>query len=114
MLIAGCKYYIPFGDIRALRLQAKTIDAEALGTRFARRTDWTSLHKGNAMVFGIVLLVWGIALLAFGFNATGAPLEQVNEALTGRFSAETMIYLIGGAVSFILGLFLMLKPDKST
>jgi uncharacterized membrane protein HdeD (DUF308 family) len=66
------------------------------------------------MVFGIVLLVWGIALMAFGLNATGAPLEQVNEALTGRFSAETMIYLVGGALSFILGLFLMLKPDKST
>jgi hypothetical protein len=66
------------------------------------------------MVFGIVLLVWGIALLAFGFNATEAPIEQINQALTGRFSEETMIYLIGGAASLALGLFLMFKPGKPT
>jgi hypothetical protein len=64
------------------------------------------------MVMGILLFIWGVSLLAFGFNSADAPLEQVSEALTGRYSDETMIYLIGGAVSFGAGLFLMLKPDK--
>lgn len=65
------------------------------------------------MVMGIVLFIWGVSLLAFGFNAADAPLEGMREVLTGRYSEETMIYLIGGAISFILGLFLMLKPDKT-
>lgn len=60
-------------------------------------------------MIGILLVVLGIVLLAFGFNAADAPLEEVGEALTGRYSNETMAYLIGGAVSFVLGLFLMLR-----
>lgn len=66
------------------------------------------------MVMGIVLLIWGVALLAFGFNAADAPLEQVNEALTGRYTEETMVYLIGGGLSLLVGLFLMFRPSKTT
>ncbi|HEX5056338.1 MAG TPA: DUF3185 family protein [Gammaproteobacteria bacterium] len=60
-------------------------------------------------MFGILLVILGIVLLAFGYNAADAPLEEVGEALTGRYSHETMAYLIGGTVSFVLGLVLSLK-----
>jgi hypothetical protein len=60
-------------------------------------------------MFGIVLIILGIVLLAFGFNAADAPLEEMGEALTGRYSDETMAYLIGGVVSFIAGLFMIMR-----
>jgi hypothetical protein len=60
-------------------------------------------------MFGIVLIILGIVLLVFGVNAADAPLEEVGEALTGRYSDETMAYLIGGAVSFVVGLVLLVK-----
>ncbi|HEY3488368.1 MAG TPA: DUF3185 family protein [Gammaproteobacteria bacterium] len=60
-------------------------------------------------IIGVLLLILGIALLAFGFNAADAPLEEAGEALTGRYSDETMAYLIGGAMALVLGLVLSLK-----
>lgn len=60
-------------------------------------------------IFGIALLVAGAVLIFFGFNATEAPTEEITEAVTGRYSDETMWYLIGGAVAAVLGLVLTLK-----
>jgi hypothetical protein len=61
---------------------------------------------------GIVLLVVGALLLYFGFQATDAPLEQARESLTGDYSDQTMIYLIGGAAAAIAGLALMLRRQR--
>ena len=52
-------------------------------------------------MLGIVLLVVGAIALYFGFNATNAPMEEVTEAFTGKYSDQTMLYLIGGAVAGI-------------
>lgn len=60
-------------------------------------------------IIGIVLLVLGAVLIFFGLNATEAPMEELSEAVTGRYSDETMYYLIGGAVSVVVGLVLLLK-----
>ncbi len=60
-------------------------------------------------IIGIVLLVLGAVLVYFGLNATEAPMEEISEAVTGRYSDQTMYYLIGGAISAILGLVLLLK-----
>ncbi|MFO7983582.1 MAG: DUF3185 family protein [Desulfuromonadales bacterium] len=58
---------------------------------------------------GIVLLVLGAVLLFFGYNAATAPMEEIGEALTGRYSDETMMYLIAGGVSAILGLLMLIR-----
>lgn len=58
---------------------------------------------------GIVLLVVGVIALFFGFNATEAPMEEVSEAITGQYSDQTMIYLIGGAVAAIAGLAMLFR-----
>ena len=60
-------------------------------------------------ILGIALLVLGVVLVYFGLNATNSPTEEITEAVTGRYSDQTMWYLIGGAVSAVIGLILTLK-----
>lgn len=60
-------------------------------------------------IIGIALLALGAILLYFGISATDAPMEEMGEALTGQYSDNTMMYLIGGGVSAVVGLFLVLK-----
>lgn len=60
-------------------------------------------------LIGVGLLVLGVILLYFGFNATGSPAEEIGEAVTGKYSDDTMMYLIGGGVAAVAGLFLLLR-----
>ncbi len=57
-------------------------------------------------IAGIVMLVVGLILLYFGWQASDSFGEQVHETLTGRFSDETMWYLIGGGALSVGGLLL--------
>ncbi|MGO1692223.1 MAG: DUF3185 family protein [Marinobacter sp.] len=61
---------------------------------------------GSSKLVGIVLLVVGIALLYFGFQSTQSVGDQISETLTGRFTDNTMWYLIGGAAAIAAGGFL--------
>jgi uncharacterized membrane protein HdeD (DUF308 family) len=56
-----------------------------------------------ARILGIILLVIGIVCLYFGINSSNAPLDQLVEATTGRFTRHTMGYIIGGIVMIIGG-----------
>jgi len=62
-------------------------------------------------LIGVALLVLGAILLYFGFNATQSAVEEIGEALTGRYSDQTMMYLVGGGVAAVVGLFLLLKKS---
>jgi uncharacterized membrane protein len=64
--------------------------------------------SSNKMI-GIVLLVIGGIALYFGVNATNAPMEEVTEAVTGQYSDQTMLYLIGGAVAGVAGLAMLFR-----
>jgi hypothetical protein len=75
-------------------------------TSRSHRGEWTMSQN---RIIGIALLVLGLVLLVFGFNATQSVGEEISEAFTGRFSDETMWYLIGGAVAAVLGLVMLLK-----
>lgn len=63
----------------------------------------------TAKLIGIGLLVLGAILLYFGFNATNSPMEELGETITGKYSDETMIYLIGGGVAAVAGLFMLTR-----
>lgn len=65
----------------------------------------------TAKLIGIGLLVLGAILLYFGFNATNSPMEELGEAVTGKYSDDTMMYLIAGGVAAAAGLFMVLKKS---
>ena len=58
-------------------------------------------------LFGLVLLVLGVAALVFGMNASHSVVDQVNHTFTGRFTEATTWYILGGAAVGLWGLFLM-------
>jgi len=66
----------------------------------------------TAKLVGLVLIVVGSILLYFGYNASETALESVTETVTGRFSDQTTLYLIGGAACAVLGVGLLLFGKK--
>lgn len=60
-------------------------------------------------IIGVVAAAVGIALLFFAWRASNAPVDQVSEALTGRFTGNTMWYLIGGVIGVVAGGALLLR-----
>ena len=66
----------------------------------------------GSKILGLVLIVVGGILLYFGFNATDSVGEQVVEGVTGRYTDETMWYLIGGGAAAVVGLALLLFGKK--
>jgi hypothetical protein len=53
-------------------------------------------------LFGIVILVVGIILLGFGINSSQAVTEKVVEGVSGRYTHNTMWYIIGG-IAMVVG-----------
>ena len=54
-------------------------------------------------ILGLVALAVGAVLLFFAWRASQAPMDQMSEALTGRFTSNTMVYLLGGIVGVLVG-----------
>jgi len=59
-------------------------------------------------IAGIVLLVIGVIVLIAGMNASHSVADQVSNSFTGRFTKDTMWYLIGGGAAALFGLLLVL------
>ena len=58
-------------------------------------------------ISGIVLLVVGVIVLIYGMNASHSAADQMSNTFTGKFTKETMWYIIGGGAAGLLGLFLV-------
>lgn len=63
----------------------------------------------NNKLVGIVLVVLGIALLYFGWQASQSLADQVTESFTGQFTDSTMWFIIGGAIALAAGGFMALR-----
>ena len=63
-------------------------------------------------LIGAVILAVGIVLLIFAYNASEAPVDQITNALTGRYSDRTMWYLILGVIGVVAGGILSLRSDR--
>lgn len=58
---------------------------------------------------GIVLIVLGIGLAFWGYDMSSSIGANINEALTGAEPDKVMMLYIGGAISFIVGIYLAVK-----
>ena len=54
-------------------------------------------------VIGIVLAAVGVVLLYFGITASDSLVDQASKTFTGRFTQQTMIYIILGVVALVGG-----------
>ena len=59
-------------------------------------------------ILGMVLVVIGVVLLGFGINSTRSISEKVVETFSGRFTQQTMFYIIGGLALIVAGIALAL------
>ncbi len=66
----------------------------------------------NSKILALVLIVVGGVLLYFGYTASGSPLESVTETVTGRYTDQTTMYLVGGAACAAVGVGLLLFGRK--
>ena len=60
-------------------------------------------------VIGIIALALGGVLLFFAWRASNAPVEQISEALTGRYTNSTMWFLLTGIVGIVVGVALLVS-----
>lgn len=58
---------------------------------------------------GLALLVGGIILMIFGFNAAHSAGSEVSRFFTGNPSDRSMWMIIGGAVAAVIGLVSLLR-----
>lgn len=60
-------------------------------------------------LIGIVLIVLGVGLAFWGYNISDSIGANINQALTGAEPDKVMMLYIGGAISFIVGIYLAIK-----
>ena len=67
----------------------------------------------SGQLFGIVIFAVGTVLLYFAYNASNAPVDQITNAVTGRFTSQTMWYLFGGIAAALGGGLLFLVGRRA-
>ena len=64
---------------------------------------------GSTKIIGIALAIIGIGLAIWGYRLSGGFGAQVTQAVTGSPTDKIMALYIGGAASFVVGLYLLIK-----
>lgn len=59
----------------------------------------------NNKIIGIVLIIVGVALAAWGYNIYDSAGSQVSRALSGDTPIEAWAGMAGGAICIVLGIF---------
>jgi hypothetical protein len=60
-------------------------------------------------IISIALIVIGIGLAFWGYQMSGAIGSKITQTITGSNTDKVMTLYIGGAVSFVVGLYLYIK-----
>lgn len=58
---------------------------------------------------GLALLVGGVILMIFGFNAAHSAGSEISKFFTGNPSDRSMWMIIGGAVAAVVGIVSLLR-----
>lgn len=67
------------------------------------------MNRGIGIGIGIALLIVGIVLLVYGFNASDSVSSHVSRAFTGAPTNKTVWLLVGGIASAIVGAVMTLR-----
>jgi hypothetical protein len=70
--------------------------------------------KNMNTAISLALLVGGIILLVFGWNASQSTSSEISRVFTGNPTDESMWMLIGGAVLAVLGLVGLLRGSRKS
>ncbi len=68
-------------------------------------------------IVGLVLVVAGVVLLVIGHNASQSAVDQLSRTFLGRYTNETVWYIVGGAAAIVAGALLALlscRPNGAT
>jgi hypothetical protein len=65
------------------------------------------MNKG----IGIALVIVGIVLIIYGFNASDSASSGISRIFTGAPTNKTLWLLLGGLGSTIVGAVIMLRPS---
>jgi hypothetical protein len=60
-------------------------------------------------ILGIALVVIGLGLAFWGYQLSGSVGSKITQAVTGSDTDKVMTFYIGGAVSFVVGIYLAMK-----
>lgn len=66
----------------------------------------------QSSILGLVALALGAVLLFFAWRASNAPVEQVSEALTGRYTGNTTWFIVGGVIGVVAGAALLWRDRR--
>ena len=61
-------------------------------------------------LIGLPLLVGGVIFLLIGVDSTHSAADHLSNTFSGRYTDQTNWYLVGGAVSAIMGMIALLAP----
>ena len=67
------------------------------------------MTKQSMKITSIALMAIGIGLAFWGYQISGGVGSQLTNAITGSHTDKVMTLYIGGAGSFVVGLFLFMK-----
>jgi hypothetical protein len=62
---------------------------------------------------GLAVAAVGVVLLIMGLNATEAPLERLSETVSGRYTDQTIAYIIGGIAAVVGGIVLAVRAPAA-
>lgn len=65
--------------------------------------------KSTTKILGIALVVIGLGLAFWGYQLSGSIGSQITQVVTGSDTDKVMTFYIGGAVSFVVGIYLFIK-----
>ncbi|HKJ04378.1 MAG TPA: DUF3185 family protein [Geopsychrobacteraceae bacterium] len=63
----------------------------------------------NKKLIGLILIVIGIGVAIWGYQMSESVASQLTRAISGSDTDKVMVCYIGGAASFVAGLFLVAK-----
>jgi hypothetical protein len=66
-------------------------------------------NRVSGNIVGIALVVAGVGLAIWAYQLSGSVGSQVTRTITGSHTDRVMVFYIGGAISFIVGMYLYRK-----